>query len=161
MWRFSLLTQYYWLLLVLWFCTILLEFSSMFLCKISFSSSNACLPFSVLKGKTLMGESPNGRCSVKKVFFFATSLHIPHENIRKTLVFWCFQEVNEKISGMKWVNYFSSHSLHKTWSCPSRISSVNYLNVFVQCLNYFLWTDRWNSLIAKDRPTLLCLTPNE
>ena len=33
-----------------WFCTILLEFSSMFLCKISFSfSSNACLPFSVLK----------------------------------------------------------------------------------------------------------------
>ena len=34
-----------------WFCTILLEFSSMFLCKISFcSSSNACLPFSVIKG---------------------------------------------------------------------------------------------------------------
>ena len=33
-----------------WFCAILLEFSSMFLCKISFSSSsNACLPFSVLK----------------------------------------------------------------------------------------------------------------
>ena len=32
-----------------WFCTILLEFSSMFLCKISFSSSsNACLPFPVL-----------------------------------------------------------------------------------------------------------------
>ena len=33
-----------------WFCTILLEFSSMFLCKISFSSSsNARLPFSILK----------------------------------------------------------------------------------------------------------------
>ena len=33
-----------------WFCTILLEFSSMLLCKISFPfSSNACLPFSVLK----------------------------------------------------------------------------------------------------------------
>ena len=33
-----------------WFCTILLEFSSMLLCKISFSfSSKACLPFSVLK----------------------------------------------------------------------------------------------------------------
>ena len=33
-----------------WFCAILLEFSSMFLCKISFSSpSNVCLPFSVLK----------------------------------------------------------------------------------------------------------------
>ena len=33
-----------------WFCTILFEFSSMFLCKILFSSSsNVCLPFSVLK----------------------------------------------------------------------------------------------------------------
>ena len=32
-----------------WFCAILLEFSSMLLCKISFPfSSNACLPFSVL-----------------------------------------------------------------------------------------------------------------
>ena len=33
-----------------WFCTILFEISSMCLCKISFSSSsNPCLPFSVLK----------------------------------------------------------------------------------------------------------------
>ena len=33
-----------------WFSTILLEFSSMFLCEISFSSSsNACLPFLVVK----------------------------------------------------------------------------------------------------------------
>ena len=31
-----------------WFSTIL-EFSSMFLCEISFSSSNACLPFLVVK----------------------------------------------------------------------------------------------------------------
>ena len=38
-----------------WFCAILLEFSSMFFCKISFSSSsNARLPFSILK--------ENGRC---------------------------------------------------------------------------------------------------
>ena len=33
-----------------WFCTILLEFSLMFLCKVSFSSSsNAYLPFSALE----------------------------------------------------------------------------------------------------------------
>ena len=33
-----------------WFCTLLLEFSSIVLCKISFSFSlNACLPFSVHK----------------------------------------------------------------------------------------------------------------
>ena len=33
-----------------WFCTMSLNFSSMFLCKISYSSSsNACLSFSVLK----------------------------------------------------------------------------------------------------------------
>ena len=58
-----------------WFCTILLEFSSMFLCKISFSSSsNARLPFSILKeNKALYLESANGRSSVKKMFFFVTS----------------------------------------------------------------------------------------
>ena len=57
------------------FCTILLELSSMCLCKISFlSSSNPRLPFSVLKeNKTLCLESANGRCSVKKMFFFVTS----------------------------------------------------------------------------------------
>ena len=59
-----------------WFCTILLEFSSMFLCKISFSSSsNARLPFSILKeNKTLYLESANGRCSVKKMFFCHVSM---------------------------------------------------------------------------------------
>ena len=51
---------------------ILLQFSSMFLCKISFfASSDARLPFSILKeNKTLCLESANGRCSVKKVSFF-------------------------------------------------------------------------------------------
>ena len=54
-----------------WFCTILLEFSSMFLCKISFSSSsNARLPFSILKENKMLYLAPaNGRCSVKKIFF--------------------------------------------------------------------------------------------
>ena len=57
-----------------WFCKMLLEFSSMFLCKISFSpSSNARLPFSILKENKRYPESANGRCSVKKVFSFATS----------------------------------------------------------------------------------------
>ena len=57
-----------------WFCKIFLEFSSMFLCKISFSSSsNARLPFSILKQNKRYPESANGRCSVKKVFFSATS----------------------------------------------------------------------------------------
>ena len=58
-----------------WVCTILLEFSSVFLCKISFSSSsNARLPFSILKeNKTLYLESANGRCSVRKMFYFVTS----------------------------------------------------------------------------------------
>ena len=57
------------------FCTILLEFSSMCLCKNLFpSSSNPRLPFSILKeNKTLCLESANGRCSVKKMFFFVTS----------------------------------------------------------------------------------------
>ena len=55
-----------------WFCIILLQFSSMVLCKISFfASSDARLPFSILKeNKTLCLESANGRWSVKKVFFF-------------------------------------------------------------------------------------------
>ena len=58
-----------------WFCAILLEFSSMFLCKISFSSSsNTRLPFPVLKeNKTLWLESANWKCSVKKMLFFVTS----------------------------------------------------------------------------------------
>ena len=47
----------------------------MLLWKISFSSSsNARQPFSILKeNKTLYLESANGRCSVKKMFFFVTS----------------------------------------------------------------------------------------
>ena len=54
-----------------WFCTISLKFSSVFLCKILFSSSsNACLSFSVPKENRRLRESANGRCSVKKVFFF-------------------------------------------------------------------------------------------
>ena len=54
-----------------WFCTILLKFSSVFLCKILFSSSsNACLSFSVPKENRPLRESANGRCSVKKVLFF-------------------------------------------------------------------------------------------
>ena len=63
-----------------WFWTILLEFSSMFLCKISFFSfSNTCLPFPILKeNKTLCLESANGKCSVKKMFFFVTSLWCGH-----------------------------------------------------------------------------------
>ena len=68
-----------------WFCTILLEFSSIFLYKISFSSSsNICLPFSILKGnKTLFLESANGKCYVKKMFFFVTCLWWPvlHEMV--------------------------------------------------------------------------------
>ena len=32
------------------------------------------------------------------------SLLIPPENIRKPLVFWCFQGVSKEISGMKWIN---------------------------------------------------------
>ena len=57
-----------------WFCTILLDFSSMFLCKILFSSSSKVrLPFPVLQeNKALYLESANGRCSVKKMGFFVT-----------------------------------------------------------------------------------------
>ena len=29
---------------------------------------------------------------------------MPAENIRKLMVFWCFQAVSKEISGMKWVN---------------------------------------------------------
>ena len=59
-----------------WFCTILLEFYSMFLCKILFSSSSKVrLPFSVLQeNKTLYLESANGRSSVKKMFFCHVSM---------------------------------------------------------------------------------------
>ena len=32
------------------------------------------------------------------------SLSIPPENIRKPLVFWCFQGISKENSGMKWVN---------------------------------------------------------
>ena len=39
------------------------------------------------------------------------SLCIPPENIRKPLVFWCFQVVWKESSGMKWVNvYFKFHT---------------------------------------------------
>ena len=34
---------------------------------------------------------------------WSRSLMMPPENIRKPLVFWCFQEVSKEISGMKWV----------------------------------------------------------
>ena len=55
-----------------WFCTMLLEFSSMFLCKISFSSSsNVCLPFSVIKENRRQWENQQTG-DVKKGFFFAT-----------------------------------------------------------------------------------------
>ena len=37
--------------------------------------------------------------------FYATDLLIPPENIRKPLVFWCFQGVSKEISGMKWVKF--------------------------------------------------------
>ena len=55
-----------------WFCTILLEFSSMFLCKISFSSScsNACLPFSVLKKIDANGRISQWETFSKKGIFF-------------------------------------------------------------------------------------------
>ena len=57
-----------------WFCTILLEFSSMFLCKISFSpSSNACLPFSVLKEIDANGRISQWETFSKKGIFFAKS----------------------------------------------------------------------------------------
>ena len=48
----------------------------MFLCKISFSSSsNARLPFSILKENKMLYLAPaNGRCSVKKIFFCHVSM---------------------------------------------------------------------------------------
>ena len=63
-----------------WFCTILLDFSSIFLYKISFSSSsNICLPFPILKeNKTLFLESANGKYYVKKMFFFVTCVWCGH-----------------------------------------------------------------------------------
>ena len=54
-----------------WFCTILLEFYSMFLCKISFSSSsNACLPFSVLKKIDAKGRISQWEMFCKKGILF-------------------------------------------------------------------------------------------
>ena len=32
------------------------------------------------------------------------SLSIPHENIRKALLLWCFQAVYKETSDMEWVN---------------------------------------------------------
>ena len=65
-----------------WFCTILLDFSSMFLCEIHFTTffffKRMPTFFSSKRKQTLMGESANGRCSVRKVFFFATSLCSGH-----------------------------------------------------------------------------------
>ena len=57
-----------------WFCTRLLEFSVMSLCKNSFSSfPNARLPSSIPKKNRHNPEAATGRCSVKKVFLCATS----------------------------------------------------------------------------------------
>ena len=54
-----------------WFCTRLLEFSLMSLCKNSFpSSSNARLPSSILKeNRRNIQKQPLGRCSVEKRSF--------------------------------------------------------------------------------------------
>ena len=60
-----------------WFCTILLEFSSMFLCKISFSSSsNACLPFSVLKENRRSWKNQPMGDVLWKSYSFLPRLHV-------------------------------------------------------------------------------------
>ena len=60
-----------------WFCTILVEFASMFLCKISFySSSNACLPLSVLKEKDANGRISEWEMFCKKRCSFLPRLHV-------------------------------------------------------------------------------------
>ena len=58
-----------------WFSTILLELSSKFLCKISFFFffKRMSTFFSSNRKWTLMGDSVNGRYSVKKMLFFTTS----------------------------------------------------------------------------------------
>ena len=69
---------------------------------------------------------------------------IPPENIRKPLVFWCFQGVSNEISGMKWVNRFpyktamSEANVEKNrmvsakWTCHKERSFASNCFVFFE-----------------------------
>ena len=127
----------------------------MFLCKISFSpSSNAPLPFSILKeNKTLYLESANGRCSVKKMFFFFTPPGCGH---------WltCFVR---KAYSHKRVLFFSDYftrdengrsSLSKTCSYSSTIYQCrtgSLCRIFNNSTEHLKTAGNYRQLFVKDR----------
>ena len=89
-------------------------------------------------------------------------LSIPHENIRKPLVFLCFPGVSKDTSGMKWVKKYQSKKwlyklpaniyLYKVNNRNTRkrceicskltIETPHLFHIFFQCFYYWLWTSK-------------------
>ena len=63
---------------------------------------------------------------------FHGSLLIPPENIRKPVVFWCFQGVSKEISGMKWVK---QNIVKIAFSLPWGFSSFRILRLISANIN--------------------------
>ena len=87
------------------------KFSTLIFCpqlwtRVCLMGQNVCPPenHSWCVGFTTARPIANGPGPVS----YHWSLLIPPENIRKPLVFWCFQGVSKEISGMKWVKALQS-----------------------------------------------------
>ena len=58
------------------------------------------------------------------------------ENIRKPVVFWCFQGVSKEISGMKWINTFieldqNTYSSGQTYQIFLNANSINVSTLWI------------------------------
>ena len=58
------------------------------------------------------------------------SFSIPPENIRKSDLFWCIQEVQKEFSDMKWVNLTLNSKLRKYICKHNNISDSNMCIVY-------------------------------
>ena len=140
-----------------WFCTILLDFSSMFLCEIHFTTffffKRMPTFFSSKRKQTLMGESANGRCSVKKVFLFATFPCSGH---------WLTCLARKRYSQRRLLcfpDYFTrdkkgSNSISKEFSCSFAINKFR-TSTLCMILNYsaehLKIRGNYRQLLVKDR----------
>ena len=117
----------------------------MFLCKISFSSSsNARLPFSILKeNKTLYLESANGRYSVRKMFFFVTSPWCRH---------WltCFARKSYSHKSVFSPDYFTRDGIRKEFGRNSAVYLQQMNSELVLFAGYSIIRQNTSKLFVKD-----------
>ena len=132
-----------------WFCAILLEFSSMFLCKISFSSSssNVCLPFfQFLKKIGANGTISQSEMFCKKVVLFC------HLSMFSTLVdLFCTKRLFSQETAF-FPDYFTRdknrwNSFSKEFSCSCAINKFR-TSTICRILNYSQSTSRYRATIG-------------